>query len=192
LLGIVALLVLLLSPRWWPPLDRRIHLLYLQHQCLNYDAADDVIVYQSTATRTAIAKALPAWIQFYALLSPPGTNSAVTVFVHRLKNTAGDERLAVCEFGPDRLYIRSIRPGGLFHDPVNDWAAYSDWATFPGPATIHAGQLDPNDPSHFQVRVDGRPDACTVDGWLTPAGVMRLEITPDPTPPAPPSTASSR
>jgi hypothetical protein len=113
---------LVVSGWWWaPPTWRRMQLLYWQHRCLEYQPANDQVVYDPKSAAPAHPPA--AWSNFYSIYSPPGFRSAGTVFLHELQKPNGDRRLVAVDLdlyslGPTLVaYPRVFIPGSLFESP---------------------------------------------------------------------------
>ena len=168
---LVVSLMLIVSGWWWiPPAWRRVELLYWQRQCLNYEPPVGQIVADSQSHLSV--SPLP-WRRFYTLLSPPGFNSAGTVFLHEMKRSDGARRLVAVELTkyPDgiELDFRVFFPGNALRSPaeiINSWAGST---IFPGKFNYKAiaGQLDPADRSHFTFELILDGERQIENGWLT-------------------------
>lgn len=150
----------------------------------------------------------PAWSKFYGLLSPPGFQSRGTVFLHERRTPSGRRLLVAVDYLGDQLYdwgsfwmdvsefqVRAFEPGGPFSLPVEVQSDQVPRRLYtsdgrPGTLRLHAGQPDPNDPTHFTITWELTEDPTArgvLDGWVREDGV-RLERRDAPATPPPPAS----
>jgi hypothetical protein len=177
--GIVAVLLGIILMKIGPVGWRRVQLAYWQNRCMSYSApADEVVL---TIGKPSATPAVPKeWTNLYAMLSPPGMRSGGTLFLHERTSPSGNRRLVavdavdamgVAPMDPSTTHViisapRVVRPGSLLRDPIESVALRIN-ATLVRPAdAVHAGQPDPNDPSHFTIRIASGSEEQILDGWL--------------------------
>jgi hypothetical protein len=166
-------------------------LMHYQRRCLSHVEAPGTVVFDAA---TSTRKINSDWERFYALFSPPGGKHGATVFVHELSRPDGGTRLVVVEadlpvsamprqlfllFSPLRLDSTVIAPGGLLEQP--QLRSNGSWLTpfgFSDPTGLylHAGQIDPANPSHFTIAFDYPDHSGTIDGWLQPNDSILFEL----------------
>jgi hypothetical protein len=187
-----ALLLLILgSLKFLRPAWNHARLLHYQRRCLTHVEVPGTIVFDAAnLTRKINAD----WERFYALFSPPGGKHGATVFLHELRRPDGVTRLVAVEadlpasamprqlllmFAPLRLDSTVIVPGGLLEQP--QLQSNGSWLTpfnFSDPSGLylHAGQIDPANPSHFTIAFDYPDHSGTIDGWLQPNDSILFEL----------------
>jgi hypothetical protein len=167
-LVLASLIAWRLAPRAW----RQARLLYWQNKCMNYTAPADRVVFSSTQR---LSPPDDPWTRFYSLLSPPGSQSAGTIFVGALTSPNGNRRLVAVECFPDPstadwLYLSPIAvvPGSALNPPrqMIHWELLLNTPHVIGPGLCYAGQLDPQDKSHFTIRFVRDDGEMILDGWL--------------------------
>ena len=180
LFALVALfLVLILAPLVIRGVQHA-RLLYWQRQCMNATRSPETIVW--SAGGNSAAKPHPAWSEFYALLSPPGSLQFSTVFLHGCDAGAG-ERLVVVDLhlnllpnGIPSMSSRVIAPGTLTTRPRELSHVLYQGELHKLPKQIFAGQVDEQDRSHFTIDyVLDNGTRHTLDGWLLPDDSVVIE-----------------
>ena len=137
----------------------------------------------------AIRVAVPC-DRFTRLASPPGIIPAATVFLHERRNSRGERRLVLLQAGPNSLTYSYRTPGGRyreeaiiyrlgtpFSNPVELIAPRIGAQHFQmqRPVRYFAGQVEPDDASHFSIayEIDGKREV--IDGWLMDDDTIKLE-----------------
>ena len=157
-----------------------------------------------------------AWQRFYYLYSPPGRRLGATAFLHERRTPLGARRLVAVEVVPDfstsgrpwafheflDFSVSVVRPGTLASSPTElpnstsivDLGAFSDFSKSGIDLKIYAGQIDPEDASHFTINYWFQGNTGTIDGWLLDDDIVKLERRRSPplTSLAPSSAAQSR
>jgi hypothetical protein len=118
-------------------------------------------------------------------LAPSRSPRPVTVlFLHELVSPLGHHRLVCVNYGPDQNCFTQVFVDGMNYRssvavPATwmksaTWCRRSDgfsgtigWPKTPPRCRIYAGQIDPNDPSHFTVRYQMWDQEDILDGRLT-------------------------
>jgi hypothetical protein len=190
--AIATAVLIIIAIKSAPSAWHRVRILYWQRQAMNYAPPADHVVYDDDPADLAKLRRLdPAlsvgsngslfafakpWDQFYQLVSPPGRQAAATLFVHRMQNSKGEERLVVLELNstsapgagtaPHRYCVSIFQPGGLLNDPqeLSSGALVIDYAH-----TINrwcVGQVDPHDPSHLTIQGIENGHPTMLEGWL--------------------------
>jgi hypothetical protein len=205
LLALAAVLVLILSPRWAPLIWRNARLLYWQRKCMGYAPADNqpAMRYEPSALRVQAVVPVP-WQEFMHCFALGFSRADATIFVHERISPGGHHRLVGLNvFAPSIFLAHNpglqyepvvIRPGGLFTG-ASVVGPYKVGVLLNSkePMLIFPAVTDESDASHFSFEC--RQDSCSTifDGWLRDDDSVVIEPRqPAPTPPAPPSTASSR
>jgi hypothetical protein len=204
--------VIMQGPRVW----RRARILYYQHECSTYSQPPDSVVYEPDPARAALLlhKGLQYWgsasTPEYAIAPDPPClvrlNSMMAVswmsgfgFMHELRNHKGDRRLVVIDppYDPSCFFYRVVPLTRLFGDfpattTVNIGSCYPGLLNLGSPGLdpglrTFAGQVDPNDPSHFTFAYESLKGKGTIDGWFTDQCdiEMRVRDGPATTPPPP-------
>jgi hypothetical protein len=159
-------------------------LLYWQRLCMRHERpASEAIDFSKRGGNKE-------WLEYYALLSPPGRKAAPIVFLHGMRHKDGAARLVaiepvrVGESHPGDTHAglwfdyHVIAPGGAWSRPRllrNDvWHYPGEWQ----PMKLYAAQIDPQDASHFTVRfeLERRGVSGVVDGWLQADDSLLLEV----------------
>jgi hypothetical protein len=190
LIGAIVVLLLLIPVGWRaaPRVWNHIQVLYWQRKAMNYSPPADQVVYEdepvaaallltksgysgSVSPHSAMLMARP-WDRFDARLSPPGAEPAATLFLHELRNSAGQRRLVVVQdyfrvFGAFRHAVsvtpsdsdacyasgKVFRPGAAFSSPVelSSTMRFLNMRPLNSSKSLrwYAGQADPKDPSHL-------------------------------------------
>jgi hypothetical protein len=204
-----------------PQFRERVRLFRLQRSCLHYKPPDGTIALRlSPATsksqfRVSVAQSTTAqpWVTLYATLSPPGLKSDGTAFVHERTSPAGHRRLVCVDLSGDSLgykgrglslpfvstelvFTTKVFEVGTFTVPKEFPIGRFLYCTTPPdvPVTVAYGKADDKDDSHFTIELDADDVTRIIDGWLLDDDRLVLEFRDGDhaTPPAPPSTASSR
>ncbi|HYE18962.1 MAG TPA: hypothetical protein VEA69_10990 [Tepidisphaeraceae bacterium] len=168
---------LLLAARFGVIAFGHARLIQSQQACLAQRPQTGQTVYDAAA---GISLANADWTRFYALLSPPGSRHAATLFVGPMRRGDGPVRLVAIETTaplPNADGSRSaaglsltatvIDPGGAWHRPrlLSDRA----WVV-PSPdaagATFLAGRVDPKNPAHVTIPAQAGTRPCTIDAYL--------------------------
>jgi hypothetical protein len=171
---VTLVVVLILGYRLSPVVWRNAQLWYWQVQCLGYEPVSPEAIIDQTSVPHA-------WLEFYALLSPPGQNSGGTLFLHQRIGADGRPWLVTVDLAPqsaNSVIVRTFAPGSIFQ-PAKEIRDYNITWTFGGVKWTY-GKTDPADPSHFTLRYTSDGQVQVVDGWLTTLGDVRLEIRPAP------------
>jgi len=207
---IALVAVVVLGWQFGPRAFRQARLLYVQRQCLSYAGPSDRVVYDensdSTADRLKQAgySPLPARTGPVAVyiapplkgMTPVLTSSGIagpkpgrgaTVFMHEMRNAAGQRRLVLVErlplsgMAPPFDYAFSLdvfmfEPGNWTKSPTFvghlngfDWNGPTSYPSTKG-LRFYAGQIDPVDAGHFVIRYDLDGGSGVIDGWLNAAG----------------------
>ncbi|HSI33829.1 MAG: hypothetical protein ACAI43_04810 [Phycisphaerae bacterium] len=168
---------LLLAARFGVIAFGHARLIQSQQACLAHRPQTGQTVYDAA---TGISLANPGWTRFYALLSPPGSRHAATLFVGPMRRAEGPVRLVAIETtaplpNPDgsrstaglSLTATVIEPGGAWHRPrlLSDRA----WVV-PSPdapaATFLAGKVDRQNAAHVTILAQSGKQPLTVDAYL--------------------------
>jgi hypothetical protein len=144
------------------------------------------------------------WRDFMNLLTQGSSKTTATVFVHQRTNPAGHRRLIGVNLLPqvspngDRWILDYesvvIELGAWLSEP----RLCSGWriellTDHPAPITVLPAIIDESDASHFSFECREAEHSTIYDGWLRDDDTVVIEPrVPAPTPPAPPSSASSR
>ena len=139
------------------------------------------------------------WHRFYCLFSPPGRRSAGTAFLHERRTSFGARRLVAVEVVPDPSTLGApwawheflgvsasvIRAGTLTSRPTElsnsrstvdlGGFSFSDPSKSGTYLRIYAGQIDPEDASHFTIAYWLQGNTGTIDGWLLDDDTVKLE-----------------
>lgn len=177
---VAAIFVIGSSFYWGSNAWRRVQILYWQRQCMNYQPPPDQIVCEFIDGKQVKSVIPKAWQEFYSLHSPPGVKSNGTLFLHEMRSGHGEKRLVTVDlvgytfltWDPYLATSRRVfQPAALFRP--EDEVSSSTGAIFSGlpPKTPHrllvyAGQIDPNDPTHFTIEFDVDGKRGVIDGWL--------------------------
>lgn len=186
-----------------PAVYDRAMLLYWQRQCMTYTAPADQVVYDNSpdgrqtllarggkplgqTPTSGVGRVPGAAAEFLARTDfnwfyP----SEGVLFLHGLTSPGGQRRLimitvseddAPSVYLPNAITAYTIDPygwsktGGIGLREVRTGVV-----TKPANLQIYAGQVDPNDPSHFTIRFK-RTEAGMIDGRLTDDGVVHLQF----------------
>lgn len=207
------------GPRAW----QHVQILYWQAKAMRYTAPPDLVVYDGAPPSDPMAMwdrgyhtrgiggaddaylfARP-WQAFYALCSPPGRNSAPTLFLHELRSPVGNRRLVAIEgwyegsisggWWEDEIALSAtvFRPGSLFSQPTEVGCARKVLKITSADVSeliakgeslggrrwgwpfIFAGQLDLSDPSHFTIAYKVHGKPGKIDGWLLDDDTVWIE-----------------
>lgn len=180
-------IVLRLGPIAW----HRAEVLHWQKACLNYQAPADQVVFK-LAPPQAITPA--EWTEFYRRVSPAGSNAQAVLFLHERISRAGNKRLVAIEmdtrarggrFTADTaiLWPRVFTPATPFSMPGQPPSS-GEFESLPIDldCVIYAGQPDPQDTSHFTIRIVSGGMERILDGWLLDND--RIKVEPRPITPA--------
>jgi len=204
----------------------RAALLRWQGQCLDYPGPEGL----------PVGRAPECWINYCAAAGVQDASSDHVLFMHGLRSKGGIERLVVIKEGPPRWSNEgyypprpswvSVTPAGWRGRPIGAQGqrhqAFVRNDSFPkvrppvdGDGILHrpddcyfAGNVDPNDTSHFriryrvegwEIRYSGRyrwfGGVGIIEGWLQDDGSVRMQFTqtdPIPQPPDIPAGASEQ
>jgi hypothetical protein len=175
---VIVLLTLFVLWRVTPLAWRNLRVLPLQRACMSYTADPT----QPVATFPGGGSApLAKWEAFYALASGDNLQSSGTVFLHERTSEAGQRRLVAVDVLSflmnvneqyTTLYPRAIVPGSAFALPRPVVRSIPQEGLQLGkmrplnPTSIYPGQADPDDASHFTIRLVHGETTTIVDGWL--------------------------
>lgn len=114
LLVLICTLAALMFLSWkaGPPAWKHAELLYWQRRVMTYSPPRDQVVYDNdpaeaakllkdkeySGSGNAASRFARPWERFYGLMSPPGRQSAATLFLHERKNSNGESRLVIVDF----------------------------------------------------------------------------------------------
>lgn len=159
-------------------------------RCLSYEAPADRVVHDEDVSRSA---KLLAENSHYVKVRHGGSDAAEydcapwkvlglakecylcsPVFLHELRSPCGNRRLVAAFIYPGSdAFGWCVLKVPAFGNPEIVWptTAYSvRYAEFDrtkrSPLRLYAGQLDPNDESHFTIRYDCESGSGVIDGWL--------------------------
>jgi hypothetical protein len=190
-IAVGLLLIAFGSLKFLPAAWNQARLLHYQRRCLTHVDSPGTLAFDGGS---GIRKPNADWERFYALFSPPGGIHGPTVFVHELRRPDGGKRLVVVEaelpassmpnqvlplFAPPlRFDSTVIVRGGLWEQPQlrsnGSWFTPYGFLDRPG-FHLHAGQIDPANPSHFTIAFDYPDHSGTIDGWLQPNDSILFE-----------------
>lgn len=185
--GVIAALFL-----WGPVLLRWVEIMHWQARCLGYAAPPshlvldcDVVHHRILSQDTNADRA-----HLVALSGRPSFAQLPTAFLHQLSRPGLAPELVCVEVTPPQIvggawglcfYPEEWSIASFGHEP--QWLQPSTSAFMPfSPQAqrvkVYAGQVDPNDPSHFTIdyEVDGLRK--TVDGWLTARKTVLIAARP--------------
>ena len=211
---LLVLLLACAGYRWGPAAWHKSRLLYWQRQCLNDRPGEKEVVYEeepSAAGRllalspeyaayplarqappgtpppvNAAARVPACWTRFGAAISPPaaGPTPGAVVFLHERVSPAGNRRLVMVRYFPERDTFTSgfisgynfdfevVTPATLSRPPVAAAPrlymidVLSGWPRHPPMVRVYAGQPDARDPSHFTIRYQMWGQEDVLDGKL--------------------------
>jgi hypothetical protein len=182
LLGLIAATIILgRSALKWA------QFIYWQQQCLNFDYPPNQVIYQSEPINAPATVCIPA-IRFAAFSGTP--NSGTDIFVHRMRRPDGMDCLVELEFiwmsppgdTDSMTVIGGVKSSVWSISPV---ASLATQATTPLPLAIpnqslkiFAGQIDPNDASHFTFNYDLNGYDQTCDAWLNNSNQLIVSTRP--------------
>jgi hypothetical protein len=143
---------------------------------------------QSTATLSgSYAYFVPALRDKLAIHAPQmGHSGNATVFLHQRSSPDGARWLVVIDgyydksynsgFTSLQLYPRTIARSTPWRmpDPCLTDGGFSIHLTFTDSFIVYAGQCDPTDDSHFQIRCRLGDKFFTLDGWINDDGTIKL------------------
>jgi hypothetical protein len=196
----------------------KVHLQVLewQRRCMAAPVPPGTVVLEDRDGFYQSGQGVPfVWRSLYGAMSPPGLNSASTVFLQEMRTPAGRRRLVAVDIdrapgirpfrGPYVLNLtaRVVSPGvGLLRPSVASTTSHSLNVSDSSPRhydsgrplglRLQAGTRDPQDPSHFTFTYEAGGLTHVVDGWLREDDTVNIEPRAGglPTPPAPASPAS--
>jgi hypothetical protein len=187
LLAASLLALVALSLKWLGPAWDHARLLFFQGQCLTYTAPPE----QTVLAGAGPYQTAPCWRNFYALFSPPGRKDLTTVFLHELRKKDGTRRLVTLEASAtwSNAQLPDSEIDLEYHviAPANPWTRarlinnaearpYFYHESGLGKSfNIHAGQVDPDDPTHFTIELTWKKQSVTLDGWLRDDDTILLE-----------------
>lgn len=166
-----------------PTLLRHAQLLFLQHQCLTFQHPPNQIVHESGKKSVTAS----CWIDFYEVFSPPGTISNGTILVHRMQNTAGEQRLVALDYVKgvgfcSRVYLPGspLRPVKQLSSKTEDIHVSHEYLKLLSKQDqtlrISAATMDPTDASHFTFNIWRGDLQIEVDGWLRLDDTVALNL----------------
>lgn len=191
-MAVAALALLAGGWKYGPGAWDHARLLYYQGKCLEYGGAADEVVYEDDG-RTVIRSRYSADLAKYnGVRSPPGAKQGALLFMHEMRTAEGERRLVTVEaslrmgiFSAPRIeYERSaMKLADLYSQRrgntlvttscSSERPSLDDGKVYP--LKIFAGQIDPQDPSHFTIRFEIGGMQGVLDGWLESDGHIRLE-----------------
>jgi hypothetical protein len=162
---------------------------YWQERCLNYQAPPNQIIFSTASPPTAGTwsgtTCLPA-ANFASVGS--GGGSGIDIFVHEMRRPDGMRCLVQVEAHPfPGNILDGFDPGLEYYVwTLPTWPVarlvqhgYTFETIFSGtPWQIYAGQLDPNNPSHFTFDCTHYGHRYTCDAWLNNSD--QLTVSPSP------------
>ena len=190
IIGAVVLIAGLASLKFAPSAWGHAKLLYWQRLCMRYEQpASRVIDPDDTGGNKQ-------WMEYYAMLSPPGRKPAPIVALHEMRRPDGAARLIAIELTAARtidmmIWVQGfdyhvIQPGGLWSRPrlVNNrfWHAepLARWGN--GDLKFFAAQTDPADAAHLTIGFEFRrnlfslPRRGQIDAWLYNDDSIKFEV----------------
>jgi hypothetical protein len=205
-IGLLALaaVIALWAPTWILFLELK----YYGNQCLKYAASPSAKVHETKGpwprsdgrSTTTISLRAECFVRFAKVARVPVQGS--TAFLHERQTPSGNRRLVAIHavthaglrndsilFEARIFYITSVFK--LPHEVHNQFIAPFMWGS--DSEAIFAGQVDPNDQSHFTILTEDSTGETVLDCWLMDDDTVKIEprrqnVTPAP----PPSPASSR
>jgi len=199
---LIGILVVILAPT----ILKQAQVLWWQHQCLQYTAPADQIVYDEgpdlsqRLTEPGMTKSIMmpmsvpvsvrpvrCWDQLHKLVDRWASSApSAVLYLHRGQTPSGAERVVV-------VTLKSRDPGGLAFQcwelppatPVQGIKYHSTgyvfsipWDKGTNPLQLYAGQPDPNNPSHFTIRYNLGGQQGTIDGFLGIGVTLRVKDGP--------------
>lgn len=188
---------------WGPPAWRGAEVLYWQSRCARHTMpAETIVAFEPASSDSGASRAsavIPTeWARFYGLISPPGFQSRGTIFLHTRNRPNGEPVLVAIDYlgrlvfgdgetGPSDalVQIRTFKLGTGMNSPkqLSDEARRMPVRRGAQAFRIFAGQIDPNDTTHFMIRCEADGERQVIDGWILNEGVdleARAIITPPP------------
>jgi hypothetical protein len=181
----IVLLAIIAPGWWWAPLAwRRTRVLYWQQKCIAYTAQPDQVIYDQ-ASKTCVLSS--AWSHFYTIISPPGSRSDGTLFLHQMQKPNGERRLVVAEVDETNFNYQIAPPNfkievwthvfklGTFTEQPAEVSSYdrnhvvigsTGYGTILNATKVYAAAADPADPTHFTFRTSDQNGGHIYDGWL--------------------------
>lgn len=203
----------------YPRVREQLQVLEWQRRCMAAPVPPGTLVLEDRdwlfPSGTGSAGVPFVWRSLYGAISPPGLNSASTLFLQDMRTPAGRRRLVAVDIDRPPMWrpwrepyvlnlsARVVRPGvGMLRPTVVSTTSHSVTVANsplqerePGRhLRVYAGTRDPKDASHFTFTYEAGGEAHVVDGWLRDDDTVVLETRTEstPTPPAPASPASPR
>lgn len=189
--GVTALALIAGAWKYGPGAWDHARLLYYQGKCLEYGGAADEVVYEDDGMTVIRSRNSVDLAKYHAVRTPPGSKQGALLFMHEMKTPEGEARLVTVE-ATLRIGVFS-RPQVEFERAVMKLADLSSkrrsqtqytHSTMDRPTSstgqlyplkIFAGQLDPQNPSHFAIRFEVAGKQGIMDGWLESDGRVLLE-----------------
>jgi hypothetical protein len=168
----------------------------LLHKGLQYWGSESTPQY-------AIAPDPPCLVRLNSLV--PVSCMSGLGFMHELRNHKGDRRLVVIDppYDPSAFFYRVVPLTRPFGDSPATTNSVNIGSCYPGKLLLNlgsttpdpglrtfAGQVDPNDPSHFTFAYESPKGKGTIDGWLTDQCDIEMRVRDGPATTPPPDALS--
>jgi hypothetical protein len=175
---VLAALAITRGPAVW---DRAM-LLYWQRQCMNYRAPADQVVYD-TSSADPHAHVPEAARELFARAEVRGLYQMEGVlFMHRLTSPGGVRRLVIVTFwepgapsAPNAVSVYVIDPFGWRRPGTVEMPEVNGLPRLGKSLKIYAGQIDPDDLSHFTIRFKRQHEG-VIEGRLADDGQVHLQF----------------
>jgi hypothetical protein len=200
---LIGSLVFILAPK----VLKQTQVLWWQHQCLQYTAPANQIVYDDGPTLSqrltepgvtksiikpistpAAVRPVKCWDQLHKLVDRWASSApSAVLYLHRGQTRSGAERVIAVTLKfrePEGLWFQcwDLPPATLVkeikHPHTNDYVFSIPRDEGMKPLQLYAGQPDPNDPSHFTILYNLGGQQGTIDGFLDGSVTLKVRDGP--------------
>ncbi len=188
-IAIACVIALLVAPAQWWAMKAR----WNYAKCARFSLPPNTIVYDEDAADIGKLKqnsqyvASTIWSARPHVLLPikelntyAGATAAPPVFLHELTSPAGHRRVVAIQFTAtanypfDRIFFYAYEESRSQIPPGGSRMGLEMFRAKDENVTLYAGQMDPNDASHFTIDYAMSNRRETIDGWLFDDDTVRL------------------